>query len=73
MAFIKEESEDLKIEDTFRVKHEDAEQITGWLSFSQIYRSTVVQKDFEDCHMSVDAKICGYEIQTVDVLQFQIQ
>ncbi|XP_021331501.1 uncharacterized protein isoform X1 [Danio rerio] len=28
MAFIKEESEDLKIEDTFTVKHEDAEQIT---------------------------------------------
>jgi len=30
MAFIKEESEDVKIEETFRVKHEDNEQQTGW-------------------------------------------
>ncbi len=28
MAFIKEESEDMKIEDTFRVKHEDTEEQT---------------------------------------------
>ncbi len=29
MAFIKEESEDLKIEEAFRVKHEDTEEHTG--------------------------------------------
>ncbi len=28
MAFIKEESEDMKIEETFRVKHEDTEEQT---------------------------------------------
>ncbi len=28
MAFIKEESEDMKIEETFRVKHEDIETQT---------------------------------------------
>jgi len=30
MAFIKEESEEMKIEDTFRVKKEDTEEQTGW-------------------------------------------
>ncbi len=34
MVFIKEESEDVKIEDTFRVKQEDTEEQTGWFSFS---------------------------------------
>ncbi len=29
MAFIKLESEDMKIEETFRVKHEDTEEQTG--------------------------------------------
>ncbi len=29
MAFIKEESEDMKIEESFRVKHEDTEEQTG--------------------------------------------
>ncbi|XDV25398.1 hypothetical protein PO909_029320, partial [Leuciscus waleckii] len=30
MAFIKEESEDFKIEETFTVKQEDTEEQTGW-------------------------------------------
>jgi len=30
MAFIKEESEDMKIEETFRVKQEDTEEQKGW-------------------------------------------
>ncbi len=30
MAFIKEESEDMKIEETLRVKHDDTEEQTGW-------------------------------------------
>jgi len=30
MAFIKEESEDMKIEETLRVKEEDTEEQTGW-------------------------------------------
>jgi len=30
MAFIKEESEDMKIEETFKVKQEDTEEKTGW-------------------------------------------
>ncbi len=33
MAFIKEESEDMKSEEAFRVKHEDTEEKTGWFSF----------------------------------------
>ncbi len=36
MAFIKEESEDMKFEETFRVKHEDTEEQTGWFSFSKL-------------------------------------
>ncbi len=30
MAFIKEESKAMKIEETFRVKQEDTEEQTGW-------------------------------------------
>jgi len=30
MAFIKEESEDMKIEETFSVKQENTETQTGW-------------------------------------------
>jgi len=30
MAFIKEESEDMKIEETFSVKQEETEEQTGW-------------------------------------------
>jgi len=30
MAFIKEESEDIRIEEAFGVKHEDTEEQTGW-------------------------------------------
>ncbi len=36
MEFIKEESEDIKIEETFTVKQEDAEEQTGWFSFSKL-------------------------------------
>jgi len=35
MAFIIVESEDMKIEETFRVKQEVTEEQTGWFSFSQ--------------------------------------
>ncbi len=30
MAFIKEECEDIKIEEAFKVKQEDTEEQTGW-------------------------------------------
>jgi len=30
MAFIKDENEDVKIEETFRVKLEETEEHTGW-------------------------------------------
>ncbi len=36
MAFIKDESEDMKIEETVRVKLEDTEEQTGWFSFSEL-------------------------------------
>ncbi len=36
MAFLKEESEDIKIEDAIRVKQEDTEEQTGWFSFSKL-------------------------------------
>ncbi len=35
MVFIKEESEDMKIEEIFRVKHEDTEEQTGCFLFSK--------------------------------------
>ncbi len=41
MAFIKLEHEDMKIEETFRVKHEDTEEQTGWFSFSKLNLSCV--------------------------------
>ncbi len=34
MAFIKEESDDIRIEESFGVKHEEQ---TGWFSFSKLY------------------------------------
>ncbi len=30
MAFIKEESEDIRIAEVFSIKHEDTEEQTGW-------------------------------------------
>ncbi len=36
MVFIKKESEDMKIEEALRVKHEDTEEQTGWFSFSKL-------------------------------------
>lgn len=36
MEFIKEESEDLKIEDAVRVQQEEAEAQTGWFSSSKL-------------------------------------
>ncbi len=36
MAFIKEESEDMRIEEAFRVKHEDTEKQTGLFSLSKL-------------------------------------
>ncbi len=36
MAFIKEESEDIKIEEAFKVKQEDTEEQTGWFLFSKL-------------------------------------
>ncbi len=34
MAFIKEETEDFRIEEVFSLKQEDFEELTGWFSFS---------------------------------------
>ncbi len=42
MAFIKEESEDMKIEEAFRVKQEDTEQQTGWSSLSKSLSSVIL-------------------------------
>ncbi|XDV26243.1 hypothetical protein PO909_030002 [Leuciscus waleckii] len=39
MAFIKEESEDVEIEETFRVQHEDTETQTGRLMWTDMLRS----------------------------------
>ncbi len=36
MAFIKEESEDMRIEEDFRVKQEDAEEQAGWFLFLKL-------------------------------------
>ncbi len=34
--FIKEEREDMKIEETFTIKQEDTEDQTGWFLFSEL-------------------------------------
>ncbi len=36
MVFIKEESEDMKIEEAFKVKQEDTEEQTGWFLISKL-------------------------------------
>ncbi len=36
MVFIKEESEEMKIEEAFKVKHEDTEEQTGWFLISKL-------------------------------------
>ncbi len=60
MAFIKEESEDIRIAEVFSIKHEDTEEQTGWFlsqswtqsfdSYSQ-YSSTEMTHIYEECHM----------------------
>ncbi len=60
MAFIKEESEDIRIAEVFSIKHEDTEEQTGWFlsqswtqsfdSYSQ-YSSTEMNDIYEECHM----------------------
>ncbi len=52
MAVIKEESEDLRIEETFRLKQEDTEEQTGWFSFSKLNRD-----NFEKYNRSVLIKM----------------
>ncbi len=50
MAFIKEESEDIRIAEVFSIKHEDTEEQTGWflsqaeLSHLILIHSTALQK-----------------------------
>ena len=39
MAFIKEEREDMKIEETFSVKQEDTEEQTGWFHSQNLTQS----------------------------------
>jgi len=41
MAFIKEESEDIRIEEVFSVKQEDTEEQTGWFH-SQSLTLTII-------------------------------
>ncbi len=36
MAFIKEESEDIRIAEVFSIKHEDTEEQTGWFLISKL-------------------------------------
>ncbi len=52
MAFIKEENEDIKIEEAFRGKQEDTDEQTGWFSFSKL-KSTEMNDIVEECHVSV--------------------
>ncbi len=41
MAFIKEESEDIKIEEVFSLKQEDTEEQTGWFSVYKCSKALV--------------------------------
>ncbi len=36
MEFIKEETEDIKVEEAFEVKLEDSDEDIGWFSFSKL-------------------------------------
>jgi len=51
MASIKEESEEIKIEETFRVKYEDTEEQTGW------FHSQNWTHSFESFKMSSSAEM----------------
>ncbi len=49
MAFIKEESEDIKIEETFKVKQEDTETQTGWFLISKLNTHLILVKGAIEC------------------------
>ncbi len=68
MAVIKEESEDLRIEETFRLKQEDTEEQTGWFSFSKLNRD-----NFEKYNRSVLIKmlfLCGAGYKSIYIYLF---
>ncbi|KAL1268633.1 hypothetical protein QQF64_033996, partial [Cirrhinus molitorella] len=46
MAFIKEESEDMKIEEAFRVKHEDTEEQTKMAFIKEEREDTRIEEAF---------------------------
>ncbi len=41
MAFIKEESEDIRIAEVFSIKHEDTEEQTGWFVPQYPFQSSI--------------------------------
>ncbi len=46
MAFIKEESEDMKIEETFKVKHEDTEEQTTMVFIKEENEDMKIEETF---------------------------
>jgi len=64
MAFIKEESEDVKIEETFRVKHEETETQTGQFH-SQVFLYSVL------CiYLSIFIHATPSELKTLKIVYF---
>ncbi len=50
MLFIKEESEDVMIEETFRVKHEDTEEQTKMLFIKEESEDVMIEETFRVKH-----------------------
>ncbi len=59
MFFIKEKSEDMKIEEAFRVKEEDTEEQTGSFSFSNFFLGFSSFHSYGAQHITCRNKIVG--------------
>ncbi len=55
MAFIKEETEDFRIEEVFSLKQEDFEEKTGWFSFSM--HLILIKMSAWDCYDWIYRKV----------------
>ncbi len=56
MVFIKEDSEDMKIEETFRVKHEDTEEQTKMVFIKEDSEDMKIEETFRVKHEDTENK-----------------
>ncbi len=68
MAFIKEESEDMKIEDTFRVKHEDTEEQTKMAFIKEESEDMKIEDTFRVKHEDTEEQTGWFSFSKLNSL-----